>query len=33
MSTVVGGRVVMQDGELRGAPSGAPARFWDTLAG
>ncbi|MCK6521954.1 dihydroorotase [Myxococcota bacterium] len=33
MMTVVGGRVVMRDGELLGPPSGAPARFWDTLGG
>ena len=33
MATVVGGRVVMQDGALRGPPAGAPARFWDTLNG
>ena len=33
MATVVGGRVVMQDGALRGPPGGAPARFWDTLNG
>lgn len=27
--TVVGGRVVMRDGELQGEAQGTPARFWD----
>lgn len=30
-ATVVRGRVVMRDGELLGAPSGEPCRFWDAL--
>ncbi|MGH6954899.1 MAG: amidohydrolase family protein, partial [Alphaproteobacteria bacterium] len=31
VATILRGRVVMRDGELRGPPSGAPVSFRDTM--